>query len=115
MKPQIPRISKILRELSRDERTNLFVAKLQGIDNRSLLYPCNLRHLRFNPLRFFGLRASVLTPGAASRESNETADLFMSHPKKARLSWITRTREIGDFRGFWAPKKGLDGECCEWR
>jgi hypothetical protein len=36
----------------------------------------------------FGLRASVLAPGAASRERTETADLFMSHPKKARLSWI---------------------------
>jgi hypothetical protein len=31
LKPQIPRISQILRELSGDERTNLFVAKLQGI------------------------------------------------------------------------------------
>ena len=27
------------------ERTNLCVAKLQSIDNRNLLYPCNLRNL----------------------------------------------------------------------
>jgi hypothetical protein len=37
------------------ERTNLFVAKLQGIDIRNLLYPCNLRNLRLNPFRFLGL------------------------------------------------------------
>jgi hypothetical protein len=37
-----------------DERTNLFVAKLQGIDIRNLLYPCNLRNLRLNPFRFLG-------------------------------------------------------------
>jgi len=34
--------------------TNLFVAKLQGIDNRSRLYPCNLGNLRLNPFRFLG-------------------------------------------------------------
>jgi hypothetical protein len=33
-------------EVIGDERTNLFVAKLQGIYNRNLLYPCNLRNLR---------------------------------------------------------------------
>ena len=33
-------------EVIGDERTNLFVAKLQGIDNRNLLYPWNLRNLR---------------------------------------------------------------------
>jgi hypothetical protein len=40
LKPQIPRFSQIWRELSGDERTNLFVAKLKGIDNRNrLTYP----------------------------------------------------------------------------
>jgi hypothetical protein len=34
-----------------DERTNFFVAKLQGIDIRNLLYACNLR---LNPFRFLG-------------------------------------------------------------
>ena len=37
------------------ERTNLFVANLQGIDNRNLFYPCNLRNLWLNPFRFLGL------------------------------------------------------------
>ena len=36
-----------------DERTNLFVAKLQGIDKCNLLDPCNLRHLRFNRFGFW--------------------------------------------------------------
>jgi hypothetical protein len=34
--------------------TNLFVAKLQGIDNRNILYPCSLRNLRLNLFRFLG-------------------------------------------------------------
>ena len=44
-------------EVIGDERTNLFVAKLQGIHNRNLLYPWNLRNLRLNPFRFFDLSA----------------------------------------------------------
>jgi len=43
-------------EVIGDERTNLFVAKLQGIDNRNLLYPCNLRNLWLNPFSVFGLK-----------------------------------------------------------
>ena len=43
-------------EVIADERTNLFVAKLQGIDNRNLLYPCNLRNLWLNPFSVFGLK-----------------------------------------------------------
>ena len=39
-----------------DVRTNLFVAKLQGIDNRNLFYPCNLRNLWLNPFSVFGLK-----------------------------------------------------------
>jgi len=59
LKPQIPRISQILRELSGDERSNLLVTKLQGIDIHNLLYPCNLRNLRLNPFRFFCLTFEI--------------------------------------------------------
>jgi hypothetical protein len=53
LKPQIPRISQIFEGVIGGERTNLFVAKLQGIDSRNLLYPCNLLcNLRLNPFRF---------------------------------------------------------------
>ena len=36
------------------EHTNLFVAKLQSINNRNVLYPYNLRNLRLNLFRFLG-------------------------------------------------------------
>jgi len=42
-----------------DERTNLFVAKLQGIDNRNLLYLRHLRNLWLNPFQFLGFRLMV--------------------------------------------------------
>jgi hypothetical protein len=44
-KPQIRRFRRF-DEVIADERTNLFVAKVRGIDNRNLLNPCNLRNLR---------------------------------------------------------------------
>jgi hypothetical protein len=37
LKPQIPPISQIFEEVIGDERANLFVVKLQGIENRNLL------------------------------------------------------------------------------
>ena len=58
LKPQIPPISQIFEEVIGDERANLFVVKLQGIDNRNLLYLCHLLcNLRVNPFRFLGLIA----------------------------------------------------------
>ena len=47
-------------EVIGSEDKNLFVAKLQGIDNRNLLYLCNLRSLWLTPLRFLGLIHTVL-------------------------------------------------------
>jgi hypothetical protein len=41
-----------------DERTNLFLVKLQGVYNCNLLYPCDLRNLRLNPFSVFGLNRS---------------------------------------------------------
>jgi hypothetical protein len=57
LEPQIPPISQILRRFLEDDRTNLFVAKLEGVANRNLtylLYLRNLRNLWLNPFRFLG-------------------------------------------------------------
>src|SRR6516162_8712727 len=45
IEPQIPPISQILREFIGDERTNLFVAKLQGIYNGKafIMVTCHIR------------------------------------------------------------------------
>ena len=56
--------------------TNLFVAKLQGIDNRSRLYPCNLGNLRLNPFRFFGLKY----PTYAAEEAAPRPELRCKDP-----------------------------------
>ena len=42
-------------EVIEDDGTNLFGARLQVIDSRNLLHPCNLRNPRFHPFRFLGL------------------------------------------------------------
>jgi hypothetical protein len=47
-----------LRGVIGDERTNLFLVKLQGVYNCNLLYPCNLRNLRLNPFSVFGFSRS---------------------------------------------------------
>ena len=50
-----------------NEPTNLFVAELQGIDNRNLLYSCNLRNLRnlrLNPFSVFELLNSRFASGS---------------------------------------------------
>ena len=46
-------------EVIADERTNLFVAKLQRQDNRNLLYPCNLRNPWLNPSSVLGFNRSL--------------------------------------------------------
>jgi hypothetical protein len=48
-------------EVIGDERTNLFVAKLQGIDNCNLLCPCNLRNLWLDPFSVFGLMGATVS------------------------------------------------------
>jgi len=45
-------------EVIGDERTNLLVTKLQGIDNRNLLYPCDQRDVWSNSFRFLDLKSS---------------------------------------------------------
>jgi len=54
LEPQIP---PILRGGFGDNRTNLFVAKVQSVPNRKLLYLWNLRNLWLNPFWFLGSRA----------------------------------------------------------
>ena len=44
-----------------DDRTNLFVAKLQGAANRNLLNLRNLRNLWLNPFLVFGFRVQSET------------------------------------------------------
>jgi len=56
LQPQIARISQILRELSGDERTNLFVAKLQGTDNRNRLVAMGCRRNECSHDSFRGQR-----------------------------------------------------------
>ena len=59
-------------EVIGDERTNLFLAKLQGIDNRNLLYPCNLRNLWLNPFSVFGSNAARATLGVRQLRPGST-------------------------------------------
>ena len=44
-----------------DDRTNLFVAKLQGVANRTLLNLRNLRNLWLNPFSVFGFKVQTET------------------------------------------------------
>jgi hypothetical protein len=74
LKPQIPRISTDFEGVIGNQRTNLFVAKLSGHDNRSLLYPCNLRNLRLNPFSVFGLK--VCEAAVQERPSPQLARRF---------------------------------------
>ena len=62
-------------EVIRDDRTNRFAAKLQGVANRNLLYLCNLRNLwLIKSVSVFGLnkRDARLVPqrnsGSRSKE-----------------------------------------------
>jgi len=59
LKPQIP-ISEILRKLSRISVRIFSGQNFRAIDNRNLLYPCNLRNLWLDPFSVFWLKGTTL-------------------------------------------------------
>ena len=88
--PRVPCTSRsqILRRLLGDDRTNLFVARLQGVANRNLLYLCNLW---LNPLRFLDYVFSFFTNQAPLRlvpESLWNASLLV----ETGVSWLVPHR-----------------------
>jgi hypothetical protein len=86
----------------------LFVAKLQGIYNRNLLYPCNLLNLRLNPFLVFGFSLSsyraASNDGFCSSQSSLTVETVAARYRRLCLSAFlcVPVRPFArDLRAFW--------------